>query len=84
MEGLQDLLINMNNHSGWGGKDIRKGYDNLVSMERELPRVDYNRLESIRAYLKVFEDKLAQSGPLLITLTENTSGEQNGKDTTRG
>lgn len=52
-------------------KEIRKCYDNLISMHNETPEIDYPRFESIESYFTVFETKLAQAGPLLITLRKN-------------
>ena len=54
------------------GKDIRKYYENLMSMHDETPEIDYNRLESIKSYFNVFENKLSQAGPLLITLHKSS------------
>ncbi len=39
-----------------------------MSMHDETPEIDYNRFESIKSYFNVFENKLSQAGPLLITL----------------
>ena len=44
-----------------------------MSMHDETPEIDYNRLESIKSYFNVFENKLAQAGPLLITLHKSGS-----------
>jgi hypothetical protein len=49
-------------------RDIRKVYDSLISMQDETPEIDYSRYENIKTYFKVFENKLAQAGPSLITL----------------
>lgn len=49
-------------------KEIRKVYESLVSMHDETPEIDYARYENIKTYFKVFENKLAQAGPSLITL----------------
>lgn len=40
-------------------------------MHNETPEIDYPRFESIESYFTVFETKLAQAGPLLITLRKN-------------
>lgn len=37
-------------------------------MHDETPEIDYTRYENIKTYFKVFENKLAQAGPSLITL----------------
>lgn len=42
-------------------------------MHDETPEIDYARFESIRSYFTVFETKLSQAGPLLITLHKTTS-----------
>jgi hypothetical protein len=42
-------------------------------MHDETPEIDYNRLESIKSYFYVFENKLSQAGPLLIALHRSTS-----------
>lgn len=68
--GLREMLEKMVFEGGdeSKGKDIRRYYENLISMHDETPEVDYNRLESIKSYFNVFENKLSQAGPLLISL----------------
>lgn len=43
-------------------------------MHDETPEIDYNRFESIKSYFNVFENKLSQAGPLLITLHKSNTG----------
>ena len=73
--GLRELLEKMVFEGGdeSKAKDIRKFYENLMSMHDETPEIDYNRLESIKSYFNVFENKLSQAGPLLITLHKSAS-----------
>lgn len=68
--GLREVLEKMTFEIGDGNKikDIRKVYDSMISMQDETPEVDYARYENIKTYFKVFENKLAQAGPSLITL----------------
>jgi WD40 repeat protein len=68
--GLREVLEKMTFEVGDSSKikDIRKVYDSLISMQDETPEVDYARYENIKTYFKVFENKLAQAGPSLITL----------------
>jgi WD40 repeat protein len=42
-------------------------------MHDETPEIDYTRFESIKSYFNVFENKLSQAGPLLITLHKPTN-----------
>lgn len=51
-----------------------------MSMHDETPEIDYNRLESIKSYFNVFENKLSQAGPLLITLHKGGSTMTPGKE----
>lgn len=51
-----------------------------MSMHDETPEIDYNRLESIKSYFNVFENKLSQAGPLLITLHKGSSSVTNIKE----
>jgi hypothetical protein len=73
--GLRELLEKLIFEGGdeSKGKDIRKYYENLMSMHDETPEIDYNRLESIKSYFNVFENKLSQAGPLLIALHKSSS-----------
>jgi U3 small nucleolar ribonucleoprotein component len=73
--GLRELLEKLIFEGGDDskGKDIRKYYENLMSMHDETPEIDYNRLESIKSYFNVFENKLSQAGPLLIALHQSTA-----------
>lgn len=68
--GLREVLEKMTFEVGDANKvkEIRKVYDSLISMQDETPEVDYARYENIKTYFKVFENKLAQAGPSLITL----------------
>lgn len=43
-------------------------------MHDETPEIDYQRFESIKSYFTVFENKLSQAGPLLITLHKASNG----------
>lgn len=52
-----------------------------MSMHDETPEIDYNRLESIKSYFNVFENKLSQAGPLLITLHKGSSSMTPVKET---
>ena len=49
-------------------------------MHDETPEIDYSRFESIKSYFTVFETKLSQAGPLLITLHKSSTPLQQ-KDT---
>ena len=50
-------------------------------MHDETPEIDYSRFESIKSYFNVFENKLSQAGPLLITLHKSGSAiSMNSKD----
>jgi hypothetical protein len=49
-------------------------------MHDETPEIDYSRFESIKSYFTVFETKLSQAGPLLITLHKSTSPQTLQKD----
>lgn len=42
-------------------------------MHDETPEIDYSRFQSIKSYFTVFESKLSQAGPLLITLHKSSS-----------
>ena len=37
-------------------------------MHDQIPEIDYERYEAIKGYMKVFENKLAQSGVSIINL----------------
>ena len=50
-------------------------------MHDETPEIDYSRFESIKSYFTVFETKLSQAGPLLITLHKSSSTPLQQKDT---
>lgn len=52
-----------------------------MSMHDETPEIDYNRLESIKSYFNVFENKLSQAGPLLIALHKGSSSIAQLKET---
>ncbi len=50
-------------------------------MHDETPEVDYSRFQSIKSYFTVFQTKLSQAGPLLITLHKTSNSILNQKDT---
>jgi hypothetical protein len=78
MIGLREVLEKMTFETGDATKvkDIRKVYESLISMQDETPEIDYARYDNIKTYFKVFENKLAQAGPSLITLHRGSQPEQ--------
>lgn len=49
---------------------IDKNFRDLVSLELQIPSIDFNRFEEIKSYFKVFIDKLSSSSSILLTIKE--------------